>query len=181
MQRFVYTMNIVGLVVLMAPIVGAFRIQLTGDMPCPLCLLQRIAMFIMAIGAMFNLRFGIQRSNYGYVLLGAVLGLLMSTRQVLLHICETPGSGYGGSVMGMHLYTWAFIIFLCFIVAVAVFLMLGGEQSDERSLNWENCWPARGICYFVLAMAAVNVIATFMECGPFECPDNPTGYWMFGG
>jgi len=25
----------------------------------------------------------------------------------------------------------------------------------------------------------MNAIATFAECGPLQCPDNPTSYWLF--
>ena len=38
----------------------------------------------------------------------------MSGRQVLLHIL--PGDpGYGGEVLGLHLYSWAFIVFATII------------------------------------------------------------------
>ena len=44
------------------------------------------------------------------MILGALLGMVMSTRQVLLHI--KPGDpGYGGTVLGLHFYTWALITF----------------------------------------------------------------------
>ncbi|MCH2108646.1 MAG: disulfide bond formation protein B [Polyangiaceae bacterium] len=178
MQPFVYRMHILGLGILMSPIVGAFGIQLTGDMPCPLCLLQRIAMFIMGMGAMLNLRFGIKTAHYGYCIFGGIFGLLLSSRQILLHICETPGSGYGGSVAGIHLYTWALIVFLCFLIAVGVFLLLPVDEHSPAPLSWENYRPARWMGYFVTGLALLQVIATFLECGPFQCPDNPTGYWI---
>ncbi len=29
-------------------------------------------------------------------------------------------------------------------------------------------------------VVAANVLSTFAECGPGQCPDNPVSYWLFG-
>lgn len=84
-------------------LLGAYYIQFVeGEFPCPLCLLQRLAMLGVAFGAMLNLRYGIHTRHYGVSLLSAVFGASISIRQILLHI-DPSDSGYGSPVLGMHL------------------------------------------------------------------------------
>ena len=94
-----------------------FAAQLAlGELPCPLCLLQRIQFAMLAIGPILNLRFGPRPSHYALSLLAAVAGAAFAARQVLLHIL--PGDpGYGSALLGYHYYTWAFIGFAAAIVA----------------------------------------------------------------
>ena len=75
------------------------------NLPCPLCLLQRIAFTMMAAGLIYNLGFGPRARGYGLILLAAIFGGAVSIRQILLHIA--PGDpGYGAPVFGLHDYTW---------------------------------------------------------------------------
>ncbi len=30
-----------------------------------------------------------------------------------------------------------------------------------------------------VVLVSMNVIVAFAECGPLQCPDNPTSYWLF--
>ena len=81
------------------------------ELPCPLCLLQRILFAVLAVGPILNMRFGPRPSHYALSLLAAVAGFVVSTRQVLLHIM--PGdAGYGSALLGYHYYTWALIGFM---------------------------------------------------------------------
>jgi len=128
-----------------------------------------------------NLRFGIHQLHYGISILGALLGASISLRQILLHIVPVAGesSGYGPAVLGMHLYTWAFVIFFAVILAIALAMVL--FDIDDRKNEVEN--PVRkmkgikkAIFYGFIALAAINVVAVFLECGIAPCPDNPTSY-----
>ena len=56
------------------------------ELPCPLCLLQRILFAALAVGLILNIRFGPRPSHYAMSLLVAVAGAVASTRLVLLHI-----------------------------------------------------------------------------------------------
>ena len=105
------------------PLIGAYWIQFVeGEFPCPLCLLQRLAMLGVAIGAMMNLRFGVRTSHYAVTLFSALFGAAVSTRQILLHIM--PGdSGYGSAVFGWHLYTWGLVIFTATIAVVGLMML----------------------------------------------------------
>ncbi|MEJ0019107.1 MAG: disulfide bond formation protein B [Acetobacteraceae bacterium] len=165
-------LNLLGLLGLTAVQVAGFAFQFgLGELPCPLCLLQRVAFAMVAFGFLLNVRYGAQAMHYGIILLGALFGMSVAGRQVLLHI--VPGSGaYGSAVLGMHFYTWAFLLFGATILATAVLLLLPGEAPVRRGR-----WAAVAV-YVAIAVTAANAATTFAECGPIECPDDPVGYWL---
>ena len=79
------------------------------ELPCPLCLLQRLGFLCVALGFMMNLRFGLRPSHYAISILSALFTGFVALRQIALHV--VPGSGsYGAAFLGMHLYTWSFVI-----------------------------------------------------------------------
>ena len=85
-------------------------VRVLNELPCPLCLLQRIGFVMVAFGFMLNVVYGPQSRHYGVILIGALYGVATSLRQVSLHVI--PGTpGYGSPILGMHYYTWAFVLF----------------------------------------------------------------------
>src|SRR5579872_4446836 len=92
------TLNALALYGVALVLAAAFAAQLLlYELPCPLCLLQRILFALLAVGPILNVRFGPRPSHYALSLLTAVLGASVSTRQVLLHIL--PGdAGYGSAL-----------------------------------------------------------------------------------
>ena len=104
-------LNILALFVICAVLSVAFYIQFTNEpLPCPLCLLQRVAMVAVGFGLVLNLTCGLRPGHYGIMLLGAVFGAATALTQITLHI--VPGTGsYGPPILGLHLYSWAFIAF----------------------------------------------------------------------
>src|ERR1700680_2384770 len=83
-------------------LIAAFTGQiLLNELPCPLCLLQRVLFSLLAIGPILNIRFGPRPGHYALSLLAAVVGAVVSARQILLHIM--PGDpGYGSALLGYH-------------------------------------------------------------------------------
>ena len=159
----------------------AFGLQFWfGELPCPLCNLQRVAWILCGFGFVLNLRFGVRPLHYGLSLLGALFGAAVSGRQVLLHI--VPGSGtYGSPVLGLHLYTWGFLLFVAVIAGIAVLMILGGRPDhdrDGRHADLRFYGIRRLAAYFLIAMALANAVSSFALCGPIECPDSPTSYWI---
>lgn len=176
--------NIVGAGGLALVLLVAFVLQiLLHELPCPLCTLQRIAFVLCGFGFLLNLRYGPQPANYGLTLLGALFGLAVSSRQVLLHI--VPGTGaFGSPILGLHYYTWALLLYLAVIVGVAILLLLGGSgrydhaRSDSQA-EAQFTGLTRLAAWFLIVMTFANAINSFVLCGPIECPDDPTGYWLF--
>src|SRR6478672_5808482 len=118
------TLNALGLYGIALVLAAAFAAQLLlNELPCPLCLLQRIQFAMLAIGPILNVRFGPRPSHYALSLLAACAGAAFAGRQILLHI--QPGDvGYGSAFLGYHYYTWAFIGFAVAIILIAIVLLL---------------------------------------------------------
>ena len=160
-----------------------------GEMPCPLCITQRMAMMAASLGPLYvivqSLRGQLTETKFmvglGMASLGALVGAIMSIRQIELHIL--PGDpGYGTAIMGLHLYTWALITFVI-VIAFAGLLMLFGHEFQPiapearwaRTLAWIIVWA-------FVATIAINMVVVFFEEGfNLYLPDDPTGYVLLGG
>jgi len=148
-----------------------------GELPCPLCLLQRVAMLGVCFGLMQNFRSGFSDRNLGYSLLFSVFLLVVSVRQTLLDIYPRPGHAYiGSAVLGLHMPVWSILIALALITAFALKLcVLGTEQGarppQPRSLLGR---AATVLSLYVIAIAVVNFGSVVVQCGAGQC--HTTGY-----
>ncbi len=174
------TLNAVGMLGVCVVLILAYVYQFVlYELPCPLCLLQRVAFVAVGFGLGLNLLYGPRPRHYGVMLIAAVYGGSVSIRQILLHII--PGTGhYGSPVFGLHYYTWAGLCFLLIIAGTAVMLL----SEHQYSHNYTTKEPARfggnGLAkaafFLMLALALVNAVTTLLECGPLICDDPPTDY-----
>ncbi|MEI7915977.1 MAG: disulfide bond formation protein B [Mycobacteriaceae bacterium] len=165
---------------------SAFFIQFVeGEFPCPLCMLQRYGMILSTLGALYVImqarRGTLTTAGYaqglGMGLIASIAGSSVSVRQILLHI--KPGdSGYGAPVLGLHLYTWAFITFVIVMLYVGLMLMLMPRGipvappvgAAARGLSTAIIWVFLGVI-------AANVIAIiFLEGFAGVLPDDPESY-----
>ena len=130
-QTRAITLNALSLYAVAGVLAAAFAAQLVlHELPCPLCLLQRILFATLAVGPILNIRFGPRPSHYALSLFAAVAGAVVSTRQVLLHIM--PGdAGYGSALLGYHYYTWALLGFIAAIVLLAAVLLFDRQFDDD--------------------------------------------------
>jgi len=149
-----------------------------GELPCPLCILQRAGFFAAGFGIALNLIFGPKPSHYGVAIIGAVAGGAISMRQILLHI--VPGTGsYGDAVFGLHLYTWAFIAFGLMIVGCAIMLLDDRQFSRAEPMSMRlKVLPLTALLVF-LALALGNIASTVAICGAGLCPESPSSYMLF--
>ena len=147
-----------------------------NELPCPLCLLQRIGLFLISIGFFMNLRFGPRPSHYALSIIAALFTAAVSLRQILLHI--TPGSGsYGQPFLGLHLYSWVFIVAVAYILWIAICLLFNKQfkKTHVRCATWLKR-IIQVIFFLVLLLCAVNIVTTYLECGFKQCPENPVAY-----
>lgn len=121
--------SIIGVVGVLSILCGALFIQFFyGEQPCPLCLLQRAAFINVGIGLLMNVRYGNKVSHWATAVFSSAIGLAVSVRQILLHI--TSPQGFGSTVLGLHMYTWCFIVFFITIVGSAVMLLIYPEKNS---------------------------------------------------
>ena len=169
--------NTIALATICTILAVAFTEQLNNhDLPCPLCLLQRICFIAVGLSLCMNIIDGIKTSHYGLMLLAAALGFAIALRQIMLHM--TPGDpGYGHLIFGFHMYIWSAIAFTIIIglVAVSLFFERGFTEKQQK--------PGRGkfaLMVVFLCLILANGVSTFIECGVLVCPDNPIRYNLFG-
>ncbi len=162
-------LNLVFVYVLCGVLLGAYGYQyLMHEHPCALCLLQRIGMIGVAIGPLMNMRFGIKMEHYAISLLSAIIGRIISLRQIALHICpEFPT--FGEPILGYDLYVWAAIVFACSMFAVAVLLFLFGiSRHREVPAFWHSGWE-KSAWFLVGIITIANIITTVDLCGLGFC------------
>jgi disulfide bond formation protein DsbB len=176
-RSFAIALNALGLYAIAAVLAAAFAAQfLLHELPCPLCLLQRIQFAMLAIGPILNVRHGPRPSHYAVSLFAAIAGAAFAARQVLLHIM--PGDpGYGSALMGFHYYTWALIGFSVAIVAIAAVLLFDSQFKPDNTTRPAKAGTfAQAAVWIVIVLTAANVVSTLVECGFDACPDNPVAY-----
>jgi disulfide bond formation protein DsbB len=159
-----------------AILLSAYGVQFgAGELPCPLCLLQRLAMLGVGTGALLNVLFGVRPRNYGISLASAIFGGAVAGRQILLHVA--PGDpGFGAPLAGLHLYTWSFVAFVCVGAILSLMLVLDRQFSAGAAGRMPlSRFAAVAAALFVL-VATANVATTVLLCGLGPCEDNPTGY-----
>ena len=176
-NRLAIQLNALALLIITLVLCGAYYFQFIWyDLPCPLCLLQRLAMAMMMVGLILNIRQRIRSSHYGIILLSAVFGAAVAVRQILLHI--VPGTGnYGKAFFHLHDYTWALIVFVTSMLALGLMLMseqqyqLDGSERPQRKNKTISI-----IIWLAIIVVMANVITSLLECGFGACPDNPVNY-----
>lgn len=170
-----FSLNLLALLGICLSLLAAFYFQIAlGEIPCPLCQLQRVGLMLVGFGFALNVRFGTSAVHYAIVILSAVTGAGVSLRQDLLHIA--PGDpGFGSPLLGLHLYTWGFVSFMASVLFVAIMLVLdrdrlGGPKAPTRS----RLGSAVLVLFLLLALA--NLVSSTMVCNFGPCPADPTDY-----
>lgn len=163
---FIRTSNALMLLVLMGILTAAYYQQYCKhEVPCPLCILQRLGMIGISTGLLLNLRFGVQIKHYAISILSCLVGGAIALFQMSLHFCPDSPS-FGIPVCGLGLYTWSFIVFCCSLFAIIIFLFLyESDQKKKVSMNF-----FEHFAFFVLfALTVLNLITTYLECGLSYC------------
>lgn len=160
--------NALFIYVLCGVLIGAYVYQYTmSELPCPLCLLQRLSMIGIAIGLLMNLRFGIKAEHYALVILSALVGRFISLRQIALHICpQFPV--FGSPVWGYDLYVWAYIVFTCSAIAAAILLIIFGFTNHRHNKPKFGFFEITAFT-LVFLITLGNFVTTLMECGLTAC------------
>lgn len=174
-RSFGAMLNMLGLLGISLVLMVAFYYQLAlGELPCPLCLLQRAGFITIGIAFLFNVRIGERASHYAMILAGSLLTGFISVRQVALHL--GPGDpGYGSKLFGLHFYTWALIAAVGVVGYVALVFVL--KDAVGKRGAFEDT-PVSGLISNALfaifaLMIAANLVSTVLECGGGQCEDNP--------
>ncbi|MBX6964275.1 disulfide bond formation protein B [Alcaligenes faecalis] len=174
-SSFVNTLGLLGICV--ALLIAFYYQFVKAELPCPLCLLQRVGLIIVGCGFLCNIRLGVKGTHYGMVLAGSVITGLIAVRQVFLHIL--PGDvGYGSTLFGLHFYTWTLITSILIVLAVSVMLSMGDREFGVRKMSFF-LGLGKAVTVLFIVLIAGNLVSTLLECGFGQCADNPVSYqWL---
>ncbi len=161
-------LNALVILIICGVIGGAYLVEIIyHELPCPLCMLQRIAMIGVGTGALMNLRFGIRPSHYSLILFSALFGMCVSLRQVALHVCPQFPT-FGTPVLGLSLFAWAFIVFFCVILGTG-FVNILHPNSHDAAEHQHFTFFEKICAYFLVGITFANVITTAWQCGFSPC------------
>jgi disulfide bond formation protein DsbB len=174
LRYFFNTVFMLGMMAVIAAILTAAMVMQYGygELPCPLCLLQRAAMLGVCFGLMQNFRNGFSDRNLGYSLLFSVFLLIVAVRQTLLDIYPRPGHEYVGSaVLGLHMPVWSILIAVALITAFAAKLCVLGTEDGARPPERTSLTGrlATLLSLYVIAIALVNFGSVVVQCGLSQC------------
>jgi disulfide bond formation protein DsbB len=152
-----------------------------GEIPCPLCLLQRVAMFGVCFGIIMHFRHGYSARNDGTGMLFALLLMMVSVRQSLLDIYPRPGHSYiGSAVLGLHMPVWSVVIAMAILAAFAIkFAILGDEHLRDRPPSPALGRLAKLVSLYVIVVCLINLGSVILQCGVDAC--HTSGYRLLGG
>ena len=147
-----------------------------GEIPCPLCLLQRVAMFGVCFGIMLHFRDGASARHDALSMLFALLLLIVSARQTLLDIYPRPGHAYiGSAIFGIHMPVWSVIISVAILLAYTIKIAVLGSENLRDDEKPELMSSAQSLLsYYVIALCAINFVSVILQCGMQAC--HTTGY-----
>lgn len=171
-------LNMLGLLGISLVLAVAFFYQLVlGELPCPLCLLQRAGFIAIGMGFLFNMRLGERPSHYAMILVASLVTGFIAIRQVSLHLA--PGDpGYGSALFGLHFYTWALVAavgVVCYVALVFVLKDVTGRRERDALPSGQ----ASDALFAIFALlVAANLLSTVLECGAGQCDDNPVHYLL---
>lgn len=163
--------------ILSAVLTAAMVMQFAfGEIPCPLCLLQRVAMFGCCFGLLHQLRARDSERGGGIALLFALLLLVIAARQTLLDIVPRPGHAYvGTAVFGLHMPVWSVVIGVCLLLALALRLaLIGAPHLLPPAGPPPFARAARLLEFYVVLICTLNFAAVVLQCGLGEC--HTSGY-----
>lgn len=145
-----------------------------GELPCPLCLLQRLAMLGVCFGIILQFRSGFSYQNVGISLLFTVFLLIVSVRQTLLDIYPRPGHEYiGTAIFGIHMPVWSVLIATALFFGFALQFILFGNTVDQHKQPVAK-FPtlkivAAALSLYVVAIGVINFGSVGVQCGFGQC------------
>jgi disulfide bond formation protein DsbB len=165
------------LLILAAILTAAMVMQYAfREIPCPLCLLQRYAMFGTCFGLIGQLRSGNDQRGAGISMTFAVLLLVIAVRQTLLDLFPRPGHDYVGSaVFGIHMPVWSVFVAVALLLGFAVRLVLfGAPRAGDLPERAPIGRLTRALAIYVTLICTINLVSVIVQCGADAC--HTTGY-----
>ncbi|MEJ2503431.1 MAG: disulfide bond formation protein B, partial [Gemmatimonadota bacterium] len=154
------------IVLLVLPVGGALWLGVAhGESPCILCWAQRTSMILMALVALFIVRYGPRPRYVGLLVLLGAWGTFMGIRHASLHAARDIGQGFAVSILGAHTYIWAWVIhWLVLVIGGGLLLFVRAPLEARTDLAPGRV--ARFAMGLLVVLTAGNAVQAFISTGP---------------
>ncbi|WP_370930820.1 disulfide bond formation protein B [Bartonella sp. DGB1] len=172
-----FLFNILGLASVVFILIVAFYLQFVrGELPCPLCLLQRAGFALIGVGLLMNIRYGISLSHYAMSILGALAAAGTALRQIALHVND---DGFGQVfINNWHYYTWSFVLAVIAMIAICLVMMLPCFE-DRRHISKRMLRVGAVVASIFFLVVLLNFVFTIFQCKLGLCPPDSKHYELF--
>ena len=89
-----------------------------------------------------------------------------------------PDPGFGDPVFGLHLYTWALVVFMVVLIDSGLNLMFARELVTDHPVKFQ--WVSKAVIGLLGVVIAANTFSVFCQEGfHWVLPDDPMRYELF--
>ena len=178
-NRILNTFDLFAVMLICVASYAAITLQITHhELPCSLCVMQRLGLYSISFGLILNLIKKRDLKHNLLVILTSLITFFIAALQVLRHIIPGTGS-YGDALFGMHLYTWAVVLCIAFVIYSTITGLLTNTLETTTNTIFMRKVTILVIILLMISLG-INLISTFAECGPYLCPSDPDSYWIKG-
>lgn len=138
------------------------------DNPCAFCWQERTAMILIALTAMYIIRYGLQPKYIAALIWLGIYGAYMSTLHTSFYVGWDVGQGQSLKILGAHTYTWALFVFVVVLVVVALLLAAVGNSFLANQVPDEKLSGIPKLAFIVFfVVIGGNIVQAFTQTGPF--------------
>ncbi|GAB1046149.1 MAG: disulfide bond formation protein B [Shewanella algae] len=146
------------------------------DNPCAFCWQERTAMILVALTALYIVRFGLKPKYIAALVWLGIYGAFMASVHTSINLGSDIGQGFSLKIMGAHTYTWALLVFIVVLVVVALLMLTLGNKFPGNAYGKQQLDTLPKLaCGVFLVVIAGNIVQAFTQTGPipFVGQDSP--------
>ncbi|CZE48421.1 disulfide bond formation protein B [Campylobacter geochelonis] len=177
------SLAVIGIIALPVGIANVILGYILKDSPCTSCWALRIMMIVIALCALFIVRYGLKFKYVALMLLAAAYGIWNAFWHFGIYATLDVGQGQALMIFGLHTQIWAGIVMWAVIVIFALILLFCAPSfsslsaaTTERKLNKID--KVAFVVFFVIV--ASNAFQALVMVGPppFTGADSPTRFTL---
>jgi len=136
---------------------------LAAGYACPMCGLQRVALMLSGVGLLLNIRLGPSPLHYAMTISASLGGAAISGWLAL-----RPADLGARLLLGLHLYSWAFLVFAG-LVAFSLLMLALDRRWGDNALKRPVSLPGAAVMVLFLVAALASAAGASLDCGVTAC------------
>jgi disulfide bond formation protein DsbB len=136
---------------------------LSAGYACQLCGLQRVALVLSGVGLLLNVRLGPSPLHYAMTISASLGGAAISAWLAL-----RPADLGEKLLWGLHLYSWAFLVFAG-LVAFSLLMLALDRRWGDNALKRPVSLPGAVVMVLFLVVVLASAAGASLDCGVTAC------------